>query len=577
MAPAPPRQRKGADKDQGGAKVDSSGPAKKGGKASKKDESSSGSLPLLLIVLGVCGSGLFLASKHNVFSSSAQSPAPALVQESQATVKAAVREDADWNVIPGLESLDKNVARADLDQSSLPGVEKEPVVISTSPGVYLFDDLLTAEECDYLIAMAKDRLQPAGVVRKADDFYSREEEWRNNEQIWVTQAEEKALPMLRHILKRVHRVAHVTDEDAEGLQVGRYINGQKYEIHHDSDPDHDVMRPATMLMYLSEPESGGDTLFPLTKRRQCDPGWKELDGVRKYGASYCCDQNMEGTIKVKPKKGRAILFFNHDLDMKKDPKALHAACPAYEGAKWIAQRWFRMVPYQRVTFDPDHRFDGVPMPLAAPVDLPVAGWDGRIRPLWKKNPRIYLLEDFLSQAEVDRLLSLATADGQNSVEVPRDTEVNDAIVSRLVKRMHRAAYVPEPHGQSLTLERVLPGTKPGPGFQGKAFATLLVFLGDTGVSGDLVVPLDSGCTLPECCSMSADSKRAPRVRVPAKKGRAVLVYRDQKKVLENAFCPSSEGSEVWLAQRPFRSKKVKGGVKHAEDPAHDIVSTVHVL
>ena len=37
--------------------------------------------------------------------------------------------------------------------------------------------------------------------------------------------------------------------------------GQKYESHVDTDPTHDVQRPMTMLMYLSDVESGGETVL----------------------------------------------------------------------------------------------------------------------------------------------------------------------------------------------------------------------------------------------------------------------------------------------------------------------------
>merc|ERR1740121_2457051 len=101
-----------------------------------------------------------------------------------------------------------------------------------------------------------------------------------------------------------------------------------------------------MIMYLSDVESGGDTLFPLG-RGDCSATWR-----------------------THPKKGRAVLFFNHFPDGSVDRRAQHIGCPVNEGVKWIAQRWFRFEPYNRVSYHDtgkewgngwDARFDGQPL------------------------------------------------------------------------------------------------------------------------------------------------------------------------------------------------------------------------
>ena len=42
-----------------------------------------------------------------------------------------------------------------------------------------------------------------------------------------------------------------------------------------------------------------------------------------------------------PKKGRAVLFYTHNLQGEKVANALHGSCPVGEGEKWIMQAWFR--------------------------------------------------------------------------------------------------------------------------------------------------------------------------------------------------------------------------------------------
>ncbi|CAE7868174.1 unnamed protein product, partial [Symbiodinium sp. KB8] len=69
--------------------------------------------------------------------------------------------------------------------------------------------------------------------------------------------------------------------------------------------------------------------------------------------------------------------------------------------KWIAQRWFRYEPYQRLVHPLDLRFDGLPL---APNQFTSARGD--IRTLSQKKPNIYVIEEFLSSEECDLLAHL---------------------------------------------------------------------------------------------------------------------------------------------------------------------------
>lgn len=59
----------------------------------------------------------------------------------------------------------------------------------------------------------------------------------------------------------------IASENGESMQILHYENGQKYEPHFDyfHDKANQVMgghRIATVLMYLSDVEKGGETIFP---------------------------------------------------------------------------------------------------------------------------------------------------------------------------------------------------------------------------------------------------------------------------------------------------------------------------
>jgi prolyl 4-hydroxylase len=99
--------------------------------------------------------------------------------------------------------------------------------------------------------------------------------------------------------------------NCEHMQVVNYQIGQKYDSHHDwSCGGYPESRLITILVYLTDqidPESGGETSFP-----------KAASGLG---------------IKITPKKGQAVLFYNLLEDGNGDDLSLHAALPVIRGEK----------------------------------------------------------------------------------------------------------------------------------------------------------------------------------------------------------------------------------------------------
>ena len=71
---------------------------------------------------------------------------------------------------------------------------------------------------------------------------------------------------------------------------------------------------ATVLMYLSDVEEGGETAFSasVAKPHAGDPAYSP------------CGQSG---VSMKPKKGNAIFFWSTDTKGVEDPASLHASCP----------------------------------------------------------------------------------------------------------------------------------------------------------------------------------------------------------------------------------------------------------
>jgi prolyl 4-hydroxylase len=116
------------------------------------------------------------------------------------------------------------------------------------------------------------------------------------------------------------------------------VDGQQYGAHWDwfDDPVHhsaylqDGNRYATVLLYLSEVEEGGETALPLATAID------EQAQVLENPSACAAKQG----IAVRPKKGDALLFFDLDImGSKGDRAALHASCPTLKGTKWTATKW----------------------------------------------------------------------------------------------------------------------------------------------------------------------------------------------------------------------------------------------
>ncbi|KAE8771023.1 Prolyl 4-hydroxylase subunit alpha-1 [Hordeum vulgare] len=122
-------------------------------------------------------------------------------------------------------------------------------------------------------------------------------------------------------------------EHGEGLQVLHYEVGQKYESHFHYFLD--GQRMATILMYLSDVEEGGETIFPDANVNNSSlPWYNEL--------SECARKDLA----VKPKMGDALLFWSMKLDATLDPLSLHGDCPVIKGNKWSSTKWLHVGEYK---------------------------------------------------------------------------------------------------------------------------------------------------------------------------------------------------------------------------------------
>ncbi|KAG2449396.1 hypothetical protein HYH02_005546 [Chlamydomonas schloesseri] len=220
------------------------------------------------------------------------------------------------------------------------GTEPWIETISWSPRAFVYHNFLSEAECDHLTDIGNKRVSRSLVV-DSKTGQSKLDDIRTSYGAAFGRGED---PVIAEIEERIAEWTHVPPDHGEPMQILRYVDGQKYDAHWDwfDDPVHHAAylhegnRYATVLLYLSEVDGGGETNLPLA-----DPIDKEaqtLPDASPCGAKY--------GISVKPRKGDALLFFDMNIEgAKGDRKALHASCPTLKGMKWTATKWIHNKPY----------------------------------------------------------------------------------------------------------------------------------------------------------------------------------------------------------------------------------------
>ncbi|KAL6660391.1 hypothetical protein ACP70R_001937 [Stipagrostis hirtigluma subsp. patula] len=172
----------------------------------------------------------------------------------------------------------------------------KPEVLSWEPRIILFHNFLSSEECDYLMAIARPRLQISTVV-DVETGKGVKSDVRTSSGMFVN-SEERKFPVIQAIEKRISVFSQIPKENGELIQVLRYEPSQYYRPHHDYFSDtfnlkRGGQRVATMLMYLTDGVEGGETHFPQAGEGECSCGGNTVRGL--------C---------VKPNKGDAVLFWS---------------------------------------------------------------------------------------------------------------------------------------------------------------------------------------------------------------------------------------------------------------------------
>lgn len=195
------------------------------------------------------------------------------------------------------------------------GRDVKLLTVMKLPRVVVFGGLLSDEECEAMVALARPRLTRSETVDNSTGG-NEVNAARTSEGMFFERGE---TPLIKRIEQRIAELLNWPAAHGEGLQVLRYRPGAEYRPHHDYfDPKHPGskvilqrggQRVGTLVMYLNSPEAGGATTFP------------------------------EVGLEVSPVRGNAV-FFSYD---RAHPvtRTLHGGAPVLAGEKWVATKWLR--------------------------------------------------------------------------------------------------------------------------------------------------------------------------------------------------------------------------------------------
>jgi len=218
--------------------------------------------------------------------------------------------------------------------------------LSIDPLVLSVEGFLSIEESNYIQKIAGPQVQHASGVSLMDaDAGKEDSEFRTSQSAFINSETD---PMLQEFEIRTAQLTRTPLQHQELYQILKYGKGQKYDAHLDYFDishyrnDQSVLhltkngkqnRFATVFFYLSDVEKGGETVFPRFNK-----------APQPYDMADC----TKG-LKVKPQKGKVIIFYSIHPNGDYNPYSLHGACPVEEGIKWAGNKWIWNAPINFVS------------------------------------------------------------------------------------------------------------------------------------------------------------------------------------------------------------------------------------
>jgi prolyl 4-hydroxylase len=182
--------------------------------------------------------------------------------------------------------------------------------------IFVVREFLTRPECTRVIELIdKDRV-PSGLLAPTAD-----PEFRTSESCNLRLED----PINQLVEGKINALTGIEPSHGETIQGQRYAVGQQFKPHHDffypSEPywpeqeRQGGQRTWTAMIFLNEPEAGGQTFFP------------------------------KANVRVTPRAGNLLVWNNLDEYGEPNLQSLHTGCPVEAGIKYVITKWYRERPW----------------------------------------------------------------------------------------------------------------------------------------------------------------------------------------------------------------------------------------
>ena len=191
----------------------------------------------------------------------------------------------------------------------LPGLQRHGAPLLE---LYTAENFVDARVCTALVELIKAHLRPSTISSEG----APEASFRTSRTCDL----DERYPVVRDLNRRICAALDASPAYAEATQGQYYEVTQEFKAHTDYFETYELerfstatwgQRTWTFMVYLNEPQAGGETRF------------------------------VDGGFAFKPKLGQALIWNNLQPDGLPNPHTLHQGMPVTSGAKAIITKWFR--------------------------------------------------------------------------------------------------------------------------------------------------------------------------------------------------------------------------------------------
>ncbi|EPS70891.1 oxidoreductase, partial [Genlisea aurea] len=219
-------------------------------------------------------------------------------------------------------------------------------VLSWSPRAVYFPNFASPEQCRIIRQRAQRKMRPSSLALRKGETAESTKGIRTSSGAFLSALDDDT-GVLELIEKKIARATMLPRSHGEAnfpmlcfikqlsfyypFNILRYEEGQRYVAHYDSfNPEEygpiPSQRVASFLLYLSDVEEGGETVFPYENGANMNT---------EYDFKKCVG------LKIKPRLGDGLLFYSLFPNGTIDKVSLHGSCPVVKGEKWVATKWIR--------------------------------------------------------------------------------------------------------------------------------------------------------------------------------------------------------------------------------------------